>query len=124
MLRLLLVEDNPANQKLAAYILQERGHTVEIAGSGGEALCMAERSDYNVILMDVSMPGMDGLEATAAIRKREAEAALQSVVSGPLSVAPLARCVGASECIADHRPAAQAPDRPRILSHPVCRSSP
>ena len=70
-LRILLVEDNPANQKLATYVLQDRGHLVEIAGDGQEAICLTEQNRYDVILMDVQMPGMNGLEATAAIRKRE-----------------------------------------------------
>ena len=70
-LRILLAEDNPANQKLAAYILQDRGHTVEIAGDGRQALSMARQNRYDVILMDVQMPGIDGLEATKAIRERE-----------------------------------------------------
>jgi signal transduction histidine kinase/DNA-binding NarL/FixJ family response regulator/HPt (histidine-containing phosphotransfer) domain-containing protein len=73
-LRILLVEDNPANQKLATYILQDRGHLVEIAGDGQEAIYLTERNHYDVILMDVQMPGINGLEATAAISKREAEA--------------------------------------------------
>ena len=68
---ILLVEDNPANQKLANYILQDRGHVVETAESGQEAICLTERNHYDVILMDVQMPGMNGLEATAAIRKRD-----------------------------------------------------
>jgi CheY-like chemotaxis protein len=70
-LRILLAEDNPANQKLANYILQDRGHTVEIAGDGQEAVVLSEQNRYDLILMDVQMPGMNGLEATAAIRKRE-----------------------------------------------------
>ena len=70
-LRILLVEDNPANQKLATYILQDRGHVVEIAGDGQEAVYLTEQNRYDVILMDVQMPGMNGLEATAAIRRRE-----------------------------------------------------
>ena len=70
-LRILLVEDNPANQKLATYILQDRGHVVEVAGDGQEAVYLTERNRYDAILMDVQMPGMNGLEATAAIRRRE-----------------------------------------------------
>jgi PAS domain S-box-containing protein len=70
-LRILLAEDNPANQKLATYVLQDRGHLVEIAGDGQEATRLTEFTSYDVILMDVQMPGMNGLEATAAIRKRE-----------------------------------------------------
>ena len=70
-LRILLAEDNPANQKLAGYILQDRGHLIEIAGNGQEAIYLTEQNRYDVILMDVQMPIMDGLEATAMIRKRE-----------------------------------------------------
>ena len=65
------MEDNPANQKLAIYILKDRGHVVEIAGDGQEAVCLTKQNRYDVILMDVQMPGMNGLEATAAIRNRE-----------------------------------------------------
>jgi signal transduction histidine kinase/BarA-like signal transduction histidine kinase len=71
-LRVLLVEDNPANQKLTAYILQERGHRVAVASDGRQALGMLQENQYDLVLMDVQMPGMDGLETTAVIRAREA----------------------------------------------------
>ena len=67
-LRILLVEDNPANQKFAAYLLRDRGHVVEIAGDGRQALEMTRGNRYDAILMDVQLPGMDGLATTAAIR--------------------------------------------------------
>jgi PAS domain S-box-containing protein len=70
-LRILLAEDNPTNQKLATYILQDRGHLVDIAGDGQEAVRLAGRNRYNVILMDVQMPRRNGLEATAEIRGNE-----------------------------------------------------
>ncbi len=70
-LHVLLVDDNPANQKLAAYFLQGRGHCVEIAGDGREAVFLCGQNRYDAVLMDVQMPEMDGLEATAAIRQRE-----------------------------------------------------
>ena len=70
-LRILRVEDNPANQKLATYILRDRGHHVEIAGDGEKAVHLTAQNRYDVILTDVQMPGMNGLEATVAIRKRE-----------------------------------------------------
>ena len=72
-LRLLVVEDNPSIQKLIRYILQERGHQVKIAGDGQEAVQLSHERVYDAILMDVQMPGMSGLEATAAIRQREAD---------------------------------------------------
>ncbi len=70
-LRILLAEDNPANQKLVAYILEDRGHSVDLAENGQEAIDLAEQNRYDAILMDVQMPGMNGFEATEAIRKRE-----------------------------------------------------
>ncbi len=66
--RILLVEDTPANRKLALYILKKRGHMVEIAENGTQAVELARSRDYDLVLMDVQMPGVDGLEATAAIR--------------------------------------------------------
>ncbi|SIO65073.1 Signal transduction histidine kinase [Singulisphaera sp. GP187] len=70
-LRILLVEDNPVNQTLATIMLEKRGHTVIVAGNGKEALAAWEQQPFDLILMDVQMPEMDGLEATACIRAKE-----------------------------------------------------
>ncbi|MGA2799181.1 MAG: ATP-binding protein, partial [Thermoguttaceae bacterium] len=67
-LRILLAEDNPASQKLVVYILNKRGHHVEVARNGREAVERVEREDLDAVLMDVHMSVMDGFQATAAIR--------------------------------------------------------
>jgi two-component system, sensor histidine kinase and response regulator len=70
-IRVLLAEDNPDHQKIVTFILSGRGHAVDIAGDGQQAIHMAQENRYDVIVMDMKMPGMDGLEATKAIRTRE-----------------------------------------------------
>jgi CheY-like chemotaxis protein/HPt (histidine-containing phosphotransfer) domain-containing protein len=71
-LRILLVEDSLVNQTVALRLLEKRGHTVVVAGDGQQALDVLNRESFDVILMDVQMPVMDGFAATAAIRQREA----------------------------------------------------
>jgi len=70
-LRILLAEDNEVNQEYAIELLQRQGHTVVVANNGQEALAEWEMGTFDIILMDVQMPLMDGFAATAAIRQRE-----------------------------------------------------
>ena len=68
---ILVVEDGLVNQKVALDILSRRGHTVVVANNGKEALETLSREAFDLVLMDVQMPEMDGLEATVAIRAQE-----------------------------------------------------
>jgi CheY-like chemotaxis protein len=70
-LRVLLAEDNPVNQKVSARVLEKRGHSVTVVADGSEAVAFALRQTFDLILMDIQMPHMDGYEATAAIRQSE-----------------------------------------------------
>jgi CheY-like chemotaxis protein len=69
--RVLLVEDNPVNQKIALRMLQKMGHAVEVAANGAEAVHKCSGSEFALVLMDISMPIMDGFEATQKIREHE-----------------------------------------------------
>jgi len=67
-LRVLLAEDNPVNQQVAVAMLVKRGHEVHVSNNGREAVQAVQDRDYDVVLMDIQMPEMDGFEATHAIR--------------------------------------------------------
>jgi len=69
--RILVAEDNPTNQILARAVLEKWGHRVVMVGTGQDAVARSARETFDLILMDMRMPGMDGLEATRAIRERE-----------------------------------------------------
>jgi CheY-like chemotaxis protein/HPt (histidine-containing phosphotransfer) domain-containing protein len=70
-LNILLAEDNEVNQKLATRLLEKRGHEVIVASNGVQALDALGLGSFDLVLMDVQMPEMDGIEATAALRARE-----------------------------------------------------
>jgi CheY-like chemotaxis protein len=70
-LRVLLAEDSLVNQKLAVALLEKCGHTAVVTENGREAVAASESQDFDLILMDVQMPQMDGFEATSVIRARE-----------------------------------------------------
>ncbi|HEX9869363.1 MAG TPA: response regulator [Candidatus Tectomicrobia bacterium] len=70
-LRILLAEDNVVNQRLVVRLLEKHGHTVVVASTGREVLALLTQQPVDVVLMDVQMPEMDGLEATAVIREQE-----------------------------------------------------
>ena len=70
-MRVLLAEDNEINQQVAAEFLQMRGHQVRIANNGTDVLQALAAERFDIILMDVQMPQMDGFQATAAIREKE-----------------------------------------------------
>ena len=70
-LDILLAEDNIVNQKLAVRLLEKRGHKVMVAGNGREALAALDQRPYDLVLMDVQMPELGGIEATIMLREKE-----------------------------------------------------
>jgi len=136
-LRLLLAEDNVVNQRVAVGMLSARGHSVMVANNGVEALAALARETFDLVLMDLQMPVMGGLEATEEIRRRECEsgrhvrivamtahamrgdrdrclaAGMDGYLSKPIDPLTLFAMVEHESSPAPAQPAPTAPDGPR-----------
>jgi len=96
-LRVLVAEDNAVNQRLAVRLLEKKGHAVTVARDGAEALEALRQNNYDVVLMDVQMPIMDGMEAVAQLRETERESGRHTPV---IAVTAHARREDEAECLA------------------------
>ena len=105
-LNILLAEDNPVNQKLAVKMLEKRGYRVVVASNGRETVEALDRETFDLILMDVQMPEMDGFEATKVIREKEEREASQFGMRN-------------SECGIEKRRSAIANDQSSIRRIPI-----
>ncbi len=95
-LRILLAEDNMVNQEVAATMLRRRGHRVEVVENGRQAVEAVEQSAFDLVLMDLQMPEMDGFQATAAIRKLPGGPAIPIVaITANAMVGERERCLAA-----------------------------
>ena len=92
-LRVLVVEDNPVNQRLVVRLLEKRGHRVEVAANGREALQALDKERFDLVLMDVQMPEMCGMEATAAIRQNEKSSGLHTPIIALTASTDRERCL-------------------------------
>ena len=86
MAKVLIVEDNPANMKLATFLLQSAGHTVVAATNAEVGLTLALGEQPNLILMDIQLPGMDGLEATGVLKRDVATRAIPVIALTALAM--------------------------------------
>jgi two-component system cell cycle response regulator DivK len=86
MAKILIVEDNPTNMTLATFLLQSVGHTVLSATDGEAGLTLARAERPQLILMDIQLPGMDGLEATAQLKRDEATRAIPVIALTALAM--------------------------------------
>jgi two-component system cell cycle response regulator DivK len=84
--KVLVVEDNPTNMTLAVFLLQSAGHTVLSAMDAEAGLTLAREEQPNLILMDIQLPGMDGLEATALLKRDETTRAIPVIALTALAM--------------------------------------
>ena len=86
MATVLVIEDNPANMTLAVFLLESAGHAVLRATDAEAGLTLARREHPDLILMDIQLPGMDGLEATALLKRDQATLAIPVIALTALAM--------------------------------------
>ena len=86
MAKILIVEDNPVNMKLAVFLVQSAGHTVLCATDGEAGLTLARNELPNLILMDIQLPGIDGLDAIGLLKRDEATRAIPVIALTALAM--------------------------------------
>lgn len=121
-LSILLAEDNPVNQQFAVRPLEKQGHAVQVAPDGHEAVAAVAAGAFDLVLMDVQMPGMSGLEAAVAIRERERTTGGRVPI-----VAMTARALNADRdaCLAAGMDGYIAkPVSPKVLAEAIARAMP
>jgi len=94
-MRILLVDDSPVSRHVAALMLERAGHRVARAESGRAALRLLEKDEFDVVLMDVEMPDIDGPEATTLMRRRGHAAVPVVALTAHTQAAERERCLGA-----------------------------
>ncbi|MBI9085731.1 MAG: response regulator [Desulfobacterales bacterium] len=96
-LRILLADDNPVNRRVAAALLERRGHRVTVCANGREAVDQAAKQAFDLVLMDIQMPEMDGMTATQAIRAKEAGSGIRTPI---LAMTGLSGADARNRCLA------------------------
>ena len=86
MARILVIEDNPTNMRLATFLLQSAGHTVLCATDAEAGLTLARKARPDLILMDIQLPGIDGLEAIVLLKRDEATRAIPIIALTALAM--------------------------------------
>ena len=129
MARILLIEDNEANTKLASLLLRKAGHAVLTASDAETGLTLARTDHPDLVLMDVQLPGMDGLAATALLKKDPVTATIPVIALTALAMKDdrfVQRAASPAECggRAEVRRAARGAARTDRLSSPKIRSTP
>ena len=98
MARILIIEDNPANMALATFLLQSVGHTVLSTTDAEAGLTLARAEQPNLILMDIQLPGLDGLKATALLKRDAATRAIPVIALTALAMAGDEERIRAAGC--------------------------